>query len=224
MNLDPVCAGTPAGENPFIDDDRSPFETVIECLAHSGITAGGPGALSENQFGPDLVVTRGQMASFIARELDTAERLDPTGRVGELAPFDSRNTFVDVSGSHVHGEAINRLARAGIALGGPNGRPANQFAAELPVTRAQMASFLNRSHQLLVGTALTSRSDLFSDDQGHSHEGNINAIAGAGIALGDGQGRFGPDRQITRGQMAAFLVRHLALLEQTGAISPLPSA
>ena len=217
LDINRFCAGMAAG-NPFIDDDRSTFESVIECLAGSGITTGGPSGLPADHFGPDLVVTRGQMASFIARELDTAGRLDAGGRVDDLAPFDGRNTFTDVGPSNVHREAINRLARAGIALGGPNRLAANQFAPDMAVTRAQMASFLNRGHQMLTGTPLVATSDFFSDDQGNSHEDNINGIAGAGIAMGDGRGSYGPDGKITRGQMAAFLVRHLAVLEQSGAM------
>jgi len=54
----------------------------------------------------------------------------------------------------------------------------------------------------------------FIDDNGNAHEGNIEAIAAAGITKGCNppvNDRFCPDDNVTRGQMAAFLVRALAL-------------
>ena len=54
----------------------------------------------------------------------------------------------------------------------------------------------------------------FVDDNGNVHEGNIEAIAAAGITLGCNppvNDRFCPGDTVTRGQMAAFLVRALDL-------------
>ena len=54
----------------------------------------------------------------------------------------------------------------------------------------------------------------FRDDDGNIHEGFIEAIAAAGITLGCNppmNDRFCPDGSVTRGQMAAFLVRALEL-------------
>ncbi|MBW3574219.1 MAG: S-layer homology domain-containing protein [Actinobacteria bacterium] len=217
-----LCAAVPDHENPFVDDDGLAFESLIECLATSGITAGGPNGLPSDRYGPGLVVTRGQMASFLARELDTAAALRTGEGLGTLATFDGTNDFRDVGRTNVHREAINRLADAGIAVGGPGGRPADEFGPEQPVTRAQMASFLNRAHQLLTGSAMGSPLDHFTDDDGDPHEANIDGIASQGIAVGDGNAVYGPGRAITRGQMAAFLTRHLGLLEKTGLVTPLP--
>src|SRR5690606_42088119 len=51
--------------NPFDDDDRSVHVDAIETLAAHGITAGcGP-----RRFCPDAPVTRGEMASFLMRDL-----------------------------------------------------------------------------------------------------------------------------------------------------------
>jgi poly-gamma-glutamate synthesis protein (capsule biosynthesis protein) len=55
----------PSDTNPFADDDTSVFEHDINALAAAGITRGcAPGA-----YCPDQAVTRGQMASFLARAL-----------------------------------------------------------------------------------------------------------------------------------------------------------
>ncbi len=54
----------------------------------------------------------------------------------------------------------------------------------------------------------------FNDDDGNVHEGYIEAIAAAGITAGCNpprNDRYCPDRQVTRGEMAAFLVRALDL-------------
>lgn len=215
------CANLHYFYNPFDDDGDSIFEAVIECLAYAGVTSGGPGGTGPRQYGPDLAVSRGQMASFIARELDTAERLGTGHGVGRLQAFDGSNDFPDVPAGNVHLEAINRLAQAGIALGGPGGRSPAEFGPNLPVSREQMASFINRSHELLTGATLAGSGDHFSDDDGSSHEANIEAMATAGIAVGDGRGSYGPARVVTRGQMAAFLVRHLAVVQESGQIIPL---
>ena len=54
----------------------------------------------------------------------------------------------------------------------------------------------------------------FTDDDGNVHEGYIEAIAAAGITSGCNppvNDHYCPDRKVTRGEMAAFLVRALNL-------------
>ena len=60
---------TARGSATFVDDDNSEFEADIERLASAGITLGcNPPA--NDRFCPTDPVTRGQMASFLARALD----------------------------------------------------------------------------------------------------------------------------------------------------------
>lgn len=47
----------------------------------------------------------------------------------------------------------------------------------------------------------------FWDDDGNVHEAQIEAIAAAGITFGCGPDSYCPEESVTRGQMAAFLVR-----------------
>ncbi len=54
-----------AGEDPFVDDDGSVFESDIARLAASGITAG----CGEATFCPERPVTRAEMATFLTRAL-----------------------------------------------------------------------------------------------------------------------------------------------------------
>jgi poly-gamma-glutamate synthesis protein (capsule biosynthesis protein) len=51
----------------------------------------------------------------------------------------------------------------------------------------------------------------FFDDDGNIHEGAIEAIAALGITRGCGGDLYCPDAPVTRGQMAAFLVRSFHL-------------
>jgi hypothetical protein len=65
---------------------------------------------------------------------------------------------------------------------------------------------------LVVGVALAvlPPGGTFDDDNGNTHEGNIEAIAAEGITLGcnpPANNRYCPSNAVTRGQMAAFLNR-----------------
>jgi hypothetical protein len=54
------------------------------------------------------------------------------------------------------------------------------------------------------------------------HEANINGIAGAGIAQGEGPDTYGANDPVTREQMASFLIRWFAVHEAGGDVTPLP--
>ena len=59
----------------------------------------------------------------------------------------------------------------------------------------------------------------FRDDDGSVHEPDIEAVAAEGITRGcnpPAGDRFCPDRPVTRGQMAAFLVRALGYVDDGG--------
>jgi hypothetical protein len=118
-----------------------------------------------------------------------------TGGSASPAPGGSDATFSDTAGN-VHEVNIEKVAAAGIALGGTDGR----FRPNDPVTRGQMATFLMRAYQLPAG------STGFCDTAGHPHERGIRATASAGVALGSG-GCFRPNADVTRGQVATFLTR-----------------
>lgn len=127
-------------------------------------------------------------------------------RVGCGAASDG---FVDTQAS-VHADSIDRLAAAGITAG-CNPPTNNQFCPDDPVTRGQMAAFLNRG--LDLGATST---DFFNDDDGISFEKDINKMAAAGITGGcnpPAKDNYCPWNTVTRGQMAAFLARALELPE-----------
>lgn len=203
----------------FVDIRSSVFAIAAECLAWYGITSGGPAGLPPDHYGPRLEVGRGQMASFLAQTLDHVdpELLGPggTGRTGDR--------FVDIDGN-VHAAAINRLAEAGLVFGGPAGLPDDEFGPALVVTRGQMASFIHRAHGLANGgDELRTGIDFFDDDNRVVHEQAIDALAGVGIVGGRSVGAYAPEDPVRRDAMAAFVMRVVDLLIETGVTTPPPA-
>src|SRR5688572_1149850 len=116
-------------------------------------------------------------------------------------------TFTDIAGSPFVAE-IEWLAAEGVT----GGRGGGRFCPREPVTRGQMAAFLVR----MYGYTELPATDPFWDDNGTAHEASINRLFAAGIASGCADGRFCPSGAVTRGQMAAFLVRALGLRNGAG--------
>lgn len=106
----------------FTDDETNKHEANINRLRAAGITFG----CSATRFCPDGIVTRGQMASFLAR----AFSLQST----------TTDYFTDDE-TNKHEANINRLRAARITYG----CSATTFCPEGAVTRGQMAAFLHRA-------------------------------------------------------------------------------
>ena len=174
----------PPGGN-FIDDDGNTHESAIEAIRLIGVTLGCNPA--GDRYCPSEAVRRDQMASFLARALGL--------------PDTDEDYFEDDTGN-THEDNINKIAEAAITLGDANG----DYNPNTGVTRAQMVSFLARA----LGLPDTDE-DYFEDDNGNTHEDNINKIAEAAITLGDANGDYNPDTGVTRAQMASFLARALGL-------------
>ena len=109
--------------------------------------------------------------------------------------------FGDVSNSPFLDD-INWLYYAGITTGCGGGL----YCPLANVSRAQMASFLVRALKL-PPTA----TDYFPDDNTSIHQADINALAAAGITTGCGNGLYCPLANVSRAQMASFLVRAMDL-------------
>jgi len=174
----------------FIDDDGSVHERDIEEAARRDITRG-CNPPDNTRYCPKDSITRGQMAAFLVRALDL--------------PGSDEDAFVDDSNSVFEGD-INALAAADITRG-CNPPTNDRFCPIDDVTRGQMAAFLVRALDLPP-----SSEDAFVDDEGSVFEGDINALAAAGITRGcnpPANDRFCPNDPVSREQMASFLVRAL---------------
>ena len=169
----------------------------IDCVAWWEVAGG----VSAKSYAPALSVNRAQMASFVARAIEAT---------GYDLPASPADAFGDDNGS-VHERAVNQLAAVGVVTGVRPG----VFAPGALVTRAQMATFLVRAHDLL-GADLANVGNRFVDDDGTAHEANINKAAGAGIAGGTQFGYFSPLENVSRAQLASFVARTLDLLVQDG--------
>jgi hypothetical protein len=167
----------------FADDDDSAFETAIEWMATSGITRSCNPPFND-RFCPRLSVTRGQLATFLARGLS----LPPAGT----------DFFTDDAGS-AYEDDINRLAAAGFTQGCDAGR----FCPDQAVSRQETATLLVRAYRLLPATG-----NPFLDVAG-VHAADVAALAAAGITTGcslDGT-LFCPFDQVSREQAAALIYR-----------------
>ncbi len=119
------------------------------------------------------------------------------------APLEPGGTFRDDDGS-IHEGAIEAIAAIGITKG-CNPPINDRYCPTQSVTRGAMAAFLVRALDLAPTAG-----DYFGDDDGSVFEANINTLAAAGITKGcnpPANDSYCPDEVVTRGQMAAFLVR-----------------
>jgi hypothetical protein len=112
----------PSGTDAFGDDSGSLHEDAINRLAASGLTRG----CAPSRYCPGAPVSRGEMASFLARAFG----------VGAA----SADYFADDAAS-VHQSSINAVAGAGITGGCATWR----YCPGSSVSRGQMAAFLYRA-------------------------------------------------------------------------------
>ena len=109
--------------------------------------------------------------------------------------------FSDIASSQFYNDIL-WIAAEGITGGCGGGK----YCPNASVTREQMASFLARALNLPNASR-----DFFADDNSSPHEGDINRVAQAGITGGCDTNRYCPRSNVTRAQMASFLVRALDL-------------
>ena len=127
------------------------------------------------------------MAAFIVRALD----LDASPG-GDSFSDDDRSVFEN---------DIESLYNHGITTG----CTVSRFCPDRPVTRGEMAAFLNRAFDLPASTE-----DPFADDDNSYFEADIAALEASGVTSGCAPASFCPGRPVSRGEMAAFLIRALA--------------
>lgn len=216
---DPSAHACPPARVPppgFGDIAGNTHEAAVACAAWYGVTTG----RSTSTYAPDMVVDRGQMASFLARMIDHAAAHPGTGARAKALGAASGRGFDDVPSRSPHAPAIRRLAAAGIVAGGPGDLPASSFGPGQRITRAQMASLLDRSIRHIRGRGLADGDNVFADDAGSTHEAAINRLAAAGIAQGRSAGLYGPSAPVRRAAMASFMQRTMELLVANGTTAP----
>jgi 2',3'-cyclic-nucleotide 2'-phosphodiesterase (5'-nucleotidase family) len=167
----------------------------IDCGVELGVING----LTPTTYGPMRNVTRGQVASLVARALDTADV--------PLPELDESPNFTDIGPPH--GNNIRRLAAAGVIQGFPDGT----FRTGQAVTRDQVASMYVRAVSYIIEeTVEPEERGYFPDVATGPHAANIDAAFELGIVAGKVDGRYDPRGTTRRDQAASITINFLALL------------
>jgi hypothetical protein len=174
------------------------FYSYVETLAADGVTSGC--SVTPSLYCPTSAVNRAQMAVFLLKSKLGAAYVPPaaTGTV-----------FADVPANGFAAAWIEDLAGRGIT-GGCGG---SNYCPNAPVTRKQMAAFLLKT---LLGSDHVPpvAASAFADvSDGDSFEPWIMELYGSNVTGGCATSplRYCPDSAVTRGQMAAFLVKTFSL-------------
>jgi hypothetical protein len=170
----------------------------IACASWWGLLKGrGP-----DRFEPQAQVTRAQAASTVAAVLQAA---------GVPYAPSGKDHFRDDEGT-VHEQRLDWLADLGLLRGAGSGlvRPDERL------TRAQTASLLVAAWEHVSGP-LPTAPDAFRDDDGSTHERNVDKAVAAGLVRGLSATRFAPDGTVLREQLASFVVNKVDGWCATGA-------
>jgi 5'-nucleotidase / UDP-sugar diphosphatase len=170
---------------------------AIDCGVELGLIQG----VTPTTYAPFRSVTRGQIASLIARTMDEID--------AGLPPVAGSPNFPDIGAPH--GDNIRRLAAAGVITGRPDGT----FQPNVPVRRDQLASLFVRAAEFVLGDDLEPEArNYFPDVGGGVHAANIDLAFELGIVQGKVDGRYAPLDSTRRDQAASVLIRFLdGLLE-----------
>ncbi len=164
----------------YRDVATATHRTSIEGLFRRATTAG----CQEARYCPNGSVTRGQMATFLAKDLGLAPRT-PEG-------------FDDVSSRNVHVGSIGAVTAAGFATGCGS----RSFCPDRAITRAEMAEWIAAAMRL---SPVTPRFDDVPASMPAA--GAIGALQKAGVVGGCTATSYCPNATVNRGQMATFLTK-----------------
>lgn len=200
------------GRESQFDDVGEKYDDAVRCMEAAEVVEG----VSDDTYAPGDALIRAQAATTIAALIDSANGLERSGvDLAELPDAPETPLFDDVPADMPEADAIAQLNEVGILEGYVN----RLYEPNGQVTRAQMASILDRTYKYLTGEAFPGGSDQFSDDDRSVHRDSINAVVAADIMTGI-DGNFEPNLYVKRGPMAAYAARTMIRLEETGRIRP----
>ncbi len=169
----------------------------IMSLYDAGIT-GGCGT-SPLMYCPESTVTRAQMAIFILRGIHGNTYIPPSA---------TGTVFSDVPADAFAADWIEQLAADGVTGGCGGGN----YCPDATITRAQMAIFLLRGEHGSAYTPPVATGTVFTDVPTDAFAADwIEQLAAEGVTSGCGGGNYCPDANVTRAEMAVFLVRTFSL-------------
>ena len=193
------------------------FFDAVNLMYEKGVTVGcvGGSTPQTRSYCPNASVTRAQMAAFIVRPV-----------TGTLTPalYNPTPFFSDVPTTDAYFPFVQKMMELGITSGCATGPPA-LYCPDNSIPRWQMAVFMVRARLSLNGAAFSfNPTPYFADapvsgDGGssfpfiqRSYEEHITAGCGTNPLI------YCPEALVTRGQMAAFIMR--ALFNETSILGP----
>ncbi|GLC88994.1 S-layer homology domain-containing protein [Lysinibacillus piscis] len=181
----PVSAASPFSD---VGENHAHFKG-ISTLQAAGIINGFP----DGTFKPSQDVTRGQAAKMIVGAF-------------QLTTTDAQNmNFKDVNKSNQYYKAIATLVNLGVVQGYED----NTFRPDDTITRGQMAMMVAQA----TGLTAQGKSPFADVPQDSPFANAVTALHEAGIAKGISATEFGVGKNVTRGQLATFIVN---ALQETG--------
>ena len=180
--------------------NAGPHQAAMEALEEAGILAGTE--CETAGYCPDDPLPRWVMAVWLVRALQDEKPAD-----------DGSAIFADIEIDAWWAPYVQRLFELGITRGCAV-EPA-RFCPDQPVTRGQMASFLNRAFKLAPVLELQPEELFgFTDTVNNYHALSIEALAASGITIGCSTSplRYCPQRVVTTGEMSTFVARALWLV------------
>jgi hypothetical protein len=131
-----VPSGPAEATFPDVPDDHWAYDALEYTVAH-GVVEG----YDDDRYHPDWIVTRGQMAVFVARAMSAA---GGEGGISDYVPPEAPS-FSDVAADHWAYADIEYLAGRGVVAGYPDGR----YRPARRVTRDQMAVYIARAFGII---------------------------------------------------------------------------
>lgn len=171
----------------------------IEALAKAGIVSG----YYDGTYQPAQVVTRAQMAVYLARAM--------AGGDAGVPPGPGTTSFLDVRPDHWAYRYVEYCHANGIVNG-----VAGRYYPDGIVDRGQMAIFLARAmaggdEGIPAPPATPTFPDVTPLNRWRDLYKYVECLAAEGVVGGYPDGRYHPEREVTRDQMAVFVQRAFAL-------------
>ncbi|WP_431026856.1 5'-nucleotidase C-terminal domain-containing protein [Lysinibacillus sp. LZ02] len=189
-----AVSGVSAAGFTDVDAKNSHYENILT-LHEAGVING----YADGTFKPSQAVTRGQAAKMLVNAFG-------------LTKGPGTASFTDVPASNEYAEAIEILASYGFIKGYADG----SFKPTEEITRGQFAKMVTNILEI-TGEGANPFTDVTSSSEYYEA---IIALYENGLTTGTTETTYSPDADVTRGQLASFIVRGLAWLEEADVEEP----
>lgn len=179
----------------FTDTENHWAKADIDFVAARGLFSG----TGNNQFSPDIGMTRGMFVTALGR----LDGIDPAGY--------KTVKFTDVKADAYYAPYVNWAAEKGIVIG----TTATTFAPDTNISREQMSVIMQNYAKAMGYTVPKTREAVTFADNGSIGswaKDAVKAMQMAGVINGKDGNRFDPTGTATRAEVAAVLHRYVELV------------